>query len=520
MKSLRTESDKIITLPRTAWAKGGQSYCPADDTWRLYDGGVSITFSFKRCRSYCHRELVLSLKAYLVYLLRVQSLDACNNFQVRFLKLAQHCSSFAGEPVRNVTADGLLSYRASLDREHEYLLHSIRARVDAWVDLGYPGIDPDVPAVFRKLKLKKNDSGVAVRTHDPVKGPFNDEEYHAIIQYLLDTFAAGMIDLFDLTLGFLFIVFGPRPVSFAALRIKDFSVDKDIHGIDRYTLKIPAAKRRTGSRRSHFNQRTLTKEFGEMLAALVSLVQKRFATEIAAGVDLQELPFFPGSDPENGYGLCSRDISGMIGRCFEAGEPIVCNREGLQGTMLRVYPKRFRFTMGTRMAESGKREREIAEAMGHLAMQSSRVYVEATGKLRHVINEKLTPLVEPVAQYFLGTIVKSEADALRGDDPSSRIRSFHGAVNGRVLGNCGKSGFCGGFVPLPCYACRKFQPWADAPHAELLSWLVQDRKQKLTTTGDNTYASVNDDIIKKVADVALRCAQLLSLQAAHKELPR
>ncbi|MBJ6800436.1 site-specific integrase [Geomonas propionica] len=522
MKSLRTASKqgKGVKLPQTSWTKEKQQFCPGDDVWRLYDGGVSRTLTFERCRSCCHSELVQSLKAYLVYLLRFQSLDACNNFLERFLKLAKHCSLLAGGPVATITVDGVISYRATLDRDHEYLLHAIRARVEDWVQLGYPGIDPDVPEMLRKLKLKKNDSGVAVRTHHPVKGPFNDEEYHAIIQYLLDTFAAGQIDLFDLALGFLFVVFGPRPVSFAALRIKDFSVEKDSYGIDCYTLRIPAAKRRSGGRRTHLNVRKLSEEFGQMLSGLVPMVQKRFAKEIAAGLDLQELPFFPGKDASRGYCVSSSEISEQIERCFNAGVPIICNRRGLQGTVLHVNPRRFRITLGTRMAESGKREREIAEALGQTSMVSSRVYIEATGKLRHVINEKVMPLVEPFSKYFLGTIVQSEADAFRGDDPSSRIRSFDGSLKGRAVGTCGKSGFCGGFVPLPCYSCRKFQPWADAPHAELLAWLVQERQQKLAATGDETYASVNDEVIKKVADVVLRCSMLQGRKNAPKELPR
>jgi hypothetical protein len=160
------------------------------------------------------------------------------------------------------------------------------------------------------------------------------------------------------------------------------------------------------------------------------------------------------------------------------------------------------------MAEEGKREREIAQALGHVSMTSSRVYIEATGKIRHSINEKLAQEINPLAQYFLGNIVYSEAEATRGNDPSSRIRGFQGELKGDVLGSCGKTGFCGGFVPLPCYECRNFQPWVDAPHEEVLAWLLFDRARKYDVTGDERVATVNDEIIKKVADVARRCQSL------------
>lgn len=184
-----------------------------------------------------------------------------------------------------------------------------------------------------------------------------------------------------------------------------------------------------------------------------------------------------------------------------------------------MVPKRFRNTLGTRMAEEGRREREIATALGHTMVASARVYVEATAKVRHRINEKLGPELNPIAQYFLGRIVYSEGDAVRGDDPSSRVRSFDGELQGEVLGSCGKPGFCGGFVPLPCYRCRSFQPWLDAPHQEVLAWLLEDRQRKHALTGDDRYASVNDEVIKKVADVVRRCRTLRE-KTAPKEIDR
>lgn len=506
-------------LDRPAVTKEGCRYDPSLDVWRLHDGGTDAVFDFGRYRLCCTDRFVRNLKRCLVDQLRKQALDSCQNFFQRLLMLARHVSgSDGGALVDTITAADVLSFRAVLDRQNEYLLHGIRKRLLVWVPLGLDGVEADVPEFLAQMKLKGNEFGVAVRNHDPVRGAFNDEEFQALVQYLLDNYAAGVIELSDLALGFLFLAFGPRPISFSALRVKDFQVEKDKKGIPRYRLRIPAAKRQRGGRRTHFNSHPLTGEYGHMLIALVASVKLRFAGEIAAGFDPGELPLFPGEDPATGFATTSSTLYRKLVACFQAGAPIICTREGLQGTPLKVFPKRFRITVGTRMAEEGKREREIAKALGQLCPESARIYIESLGKMRARINGKLAPEITPVAQYFLGKLVGLEAEAVRGDDPTSRVRSFNGALKGEVLGTCGKAGFCGGFVPLPCYRCRSFQPWADAPHEEVLAWLLRDRQAKLEITGDPRYASVNDEVIKRISDVVRSCR--LRREGAQKVIPQ
>lgn len=258
-------------LPETASTKEGVEYGPRETVWRLYDTGKEITLNFDRYESICSEMFMYSLARYMIELLRLQALDSCKNFYERFLCLLQHSSLRRnGAPVDSVTAEDVASYRGILNKKKEHLLHSMRKRLRVWVQLRYEGVDPAASAYLDALKLKKNESGVAVLNHDPIKGPFDEDEYQSLIQYLLDTFALGIIDLSDLALGFLFIAFGPRPVSYAAMLVKDLEVHKDRHGIDRYTLKIPAAKRRAGGRRTHFLERTLTSEYGQMLQLLVT----------------------------------------------------------------------------------------------------------------------------------------------------------------------------------------------------------------------------------------------------------
>jgi integrase len=492
-------------LPKSALTKEGWEYLPADTTWRLHDGGSQVWLNFNLYKPYCDETFLHALKLYLVHLVRRQALDSCYNFFSRFRLLVKFASVRRGVDVTTITSDDIVGYRATLSKIHEHNLFALRGLLREWVALGYPGVEPEASQALDSLKLRKNDTGVAVRNHDPVRGPFNEEEFQSITRFALDRFAQGKINLSDLALVFLFMAFGPRPVTFAALRLKDLVVTRDRHDIDQFTLSLPAAKRHRGGRRTHHDDRKLTPEYGRMLQALATQVMARFATEIAAGQDPLELPLFVGHNPATRYLSSSGDLYRKLMAIFEAVDPIICTRPGLEGQPLKIFPRRFRHTVATRLAEEGKRQREIAKALGHVALTSCIVYIEATAKIRHKINEKLAQELSPIAQYFLGQIVYSEADAVRGNDPSSRIRTVDGT---QVVGSCGKTGFCGGFVPLPCYECPNFQPWVDAPHGEVLAWLLQDRERKFELTADVRYAAVNDELVKKVADVARRCLQL------------
>jgi len=82
----------------------------------------------------------------------------------------------------------------------------------------------------------------------------------------------------------------------------------------------------------------------------------------------------------------------------------------------------------------------------------------------------------PLAQAFSGTLIDSEKEAARANDPRSRINNN----NGNPVGNCGKFGFCANGA-VHCYTCNKFQPWLNAPHTEILTSVIteRDRKRKM-----------------------------------------
>ena len=94
-----------------------------------------------------------------------------------------------------------------------------------------------------------------------------------------------------------------------------------------------------------------------------------------------------------------------------------------------------------------------------------------------------------------------QADAARGDDPSSRIR----AGSGNVMGNCGHFGFCGALAPVACYTCNSFQAWVHGPHQEVLDGLLADNERVSRLTGDPQMTNIMNRTILAITRVIQLC---------------
>ena len=146
----------------------------------------------------------------------------------------------------------------------------------------------------------------------------------------------------------------------------------------------------------------------------------------------------------------------------------------------------------------------IAEILDHTDTQNVGVYTEATPAIIERIDRAIAMQMAPLAQAFAGKLIKSEAEATRGADPSSRIIDLRIDRSGQAMGSCGQYSHCGFSAPIACYRCSCFEPWLDGPHEAVLAYLL-DRREKLLATTDERMASVNDLTILAVAEVVRRC---------------
>ena len=77
---------------------------------------------------------------------------------------------------KHITPTVLINYRATLSRETEWYLGTLRGFIYKWYYLGYSGISDDVIDLLGEWTLKGNVKGDAVQRLDPTEGPLTDNE--------------------------------------------------------------------------------------------------------------------------------------------------------------------------------------------------------------------------------------------------------------------------------------------------------------------------------------------------------
>jgi integrase len=416
-------------------------------------------------------------------------------------------------PTALVTVSMLINYRSSLDKKTEYQLGALKGFLKYWVEHRYPGIDSDVAPLLASWRFRGCEKGRAIQMRCPEQGALSSFEYEALQSKLLDTFMNEEISLADFVLVTLFSATGRRPSQIADLKANDLIKAFSSDGLTEYFLNIPRRKQRGRGWRSDFKPVRLTPEIALAVSKLLETNKITFCElfphhESAAGL----LPIFPewnavkyiDSNP-SGVRIMQTEIfhrkaSLISAKIVRLVSSLSVPSERVRGT-IRVFPTRLRRTLATRAAREGYGSVVIAELLDHSDDQNARVYTENVPEHVNVINQAVAQQLAPLAQAFAGVLVDVEKDALRGSDPTSRIRTSSGSSTG----SCGHYGFCGALAPIACYTCRHFQPWLDGPHNEVLATLQADRSRLNEITCDPIMTSINDRTILAVTEVIQRC---------------
>lgn len=497
---------------RSAISSAGNIFDPVSRKWRISRDNL-IYLSW--VDDFLHPSMHSSYLSILRYYAEKYSAGHTSNLSDRFREFARYVHSVRGL-IERITANDLINYRSTLDREHEWYLGALRGFLKSWIELGYSGIDEDVPSLLDGWRLRGNIKGRAVQILSPTEGPLSDLEFEALHQALIDGFECDEIRMVDFALVELFVATGRRPAQIGDLKAKDFVDAKSKDGLKGFLLNVPRRKQRGVKWREQFKAFALGPEIGVLLKGMVDKNRDRLRS-LTNGVpenSLDELPIFPNWDAielhlmnHSGNKLATlleteefhqvtNDIRGRLDKVVLSLQ-VPSERTG---ESLRVFPTRLRRTLATRAAREGYGELIIAELLDHSDTQNARVYTENVPEHVDAINEAVARQLAPLAQAFAGVLVDRESDAMRGDDLSSRIKSEQGCV-----GTCGSHAFCGALGPIACYTCRQFQPWLDAPHQDVFDALLLERARILEITQDKTMAAINDRTIIAVTEVIQRC---------------
>jgi integrase len=314
----------------------------------------------------------------------------------------------------------------------DWRLHYVRDWYLWSAGRGFPQFSEQVAEVLEDLVIPGNPTGEAVRTRDPLKGAFDEIEFLALTTKLRAIGRDVMTPL-EYALCWLAIALGCNPLAYALLREEDFKPLKEV-GTDRIyaRLDVPRIKKGDALYRAQFHEKLLNDEIGAAVTNLILHNQARRDRE--PWPEGCAFPLFPrasidriragGPNREFAMHLRAEEITPALDAAIRKLK-IISHRTG---EPLKVNARRFRRTYGTRAVEEGASPLELAVMLDHSDLGTVQVYFETRASQVNRLDAAMALKLAPIADAFMGRIVRSEADAVNGGDPSKRIRGSGGTV--------------------------------------------------------------------------------------------
>jgi len=351
--------------------------------------------------------------------------------------------------LKTIDGNAVYQFNVNLGPEKNYKLNSIKKFLTKWKKLGYVGVETSALTMLEKIKVKANLTGEAVKRRDPNSGPLTEQELKMILESIRELLKENKIHLFIYCYIILLATTGRRPLQLTSLKAKDL-----IRTGEGCFLNIPKVKQRKDFR-SEFSLVSIDDCLYEKLTTLIDMNQKYIEDSInqSIGHIKNELPIFMDSKKsvsiQSGQSLdtimatdflhmknsfISKKLSALTTK-FNIG--LSRNNEHM-----RLNARRFRYTLGSRLAKEGASVEVIAKALDHKSINSSGIYVKNSSDNVHDIDMKLHSFFEPLSKIFLG-----------GDSTQNKKLFTEYVLNSF------------GFTDrkhehIECFTCKNFRAWS------------------------------------------------------------
>ncbi|MBQ4854641.1 site-specific integrase [Rhodanobacter sp. B2A1Ga4] len=491
-----------------AVSKDGYPFDPSDDHWQLNkDVQVSLVLP-----GLVDVSTEAGFRATLLRYAEEASARHTRNMETRFKRYLRDTMA------PQVTVVDLVNWRASLGPDQQWYLGGLKGFLLAWYDYGFAGVSEEVVDLLQGWRIQGNEKGAAVASGCPESGPYTDLEMDAVLDWANMAVASKDIAFEDYAYLLTLAMTARRPVQIAALRRRDL-VEEPGGGAPMYRLRIPRAKQRGVAFRGAFRSLAVLEDLylvlREQHRQSVAAVSAAIGQELDSALAV-ELPIFLnrqrvqkisradelrdlllGRAPDQLHAKTS-SLDSALQRCAKSSTA----RSERTGELIRLSATRFRHTRGTKLRREGFSAFIIAELLDHSDIQNVRVYTENTAQEAVVIDELVGAQLAPFAQACLGRLVRSEREAIRGEDPRSRVPN----ERQHAVGTCGNYGFCAsGF--RACYTCYHFQPWVDGPHEEVLVDLYAEKERTRAAGCADVVVNANDQLILAVEHCVAMCKE-------------
>ena len=283
-------------------SRSGYQINLSDGKWLI---SKNMTINFDLVENLIDINLIPAMKLVMSFYVKNYSSSHVSNIYDRFRDYLKFSKSKA------ITVNGLINFRSSLDREHEWYLGTIKGFLKKWHELGYEGVSDDVVDLLNSWRLKGNVKGDVVKRLDPEQGPLTDIELQNIIEAAASLYEEDKITIDQFAMVRLLSASGRRPIQLSHMKLKDV-----MHGSNKnqgvaYVLNIPRAKQRGVGFRGSFKQLQVTENLWRILDLQRSNVISRFEDKFGKLNDkvLLELPLFPDYKAIQSYDCTGQAIS-------------------------------------------------------------------------------------------------------------------------------------------------------------------------------------------------------------------
>lgn len=365
------------------------------------------------------------------------------------------------------------------------------------------------------LELPGNPKGEAVRMEDPESGPLHKSlELPILVNALKLDEGRSLEHLQQKVVVALSIAFGRNPANLTFLRESDFERLAPGGEDPCYIIRMPRIKKRFVNPRDDLLDEYLDPSFGAMIEQLIEtskLVPLSFADRTF--VNPEERPLLINKngnkaailskDIDNAFNLTSSDISRLLS-AFVKRHNII---SPLTGELMRVTPRRLRYTLATGLAAEGISKRELARILDHTDTQHVNVYFEMAGKIIEHLDKAAAKGLSKYLNFFKGRLIDSDEAAVNGerDDKHLMYVGDQDPTDQTDIGVCGEFSVCHLDPPYSCYLCPKFQPYRHADHEHVLECLLAGREERLKKYENARLGIQLDEVIAAVAQVVNLC---------------
>lgn len=483
-------------LPSVAHTRSGKTFDPRSDLWQWYDGPSLMRINFNLLPDN-FKQFRERLKKALTVLTKGHSPEYVMNIFAVFLSFARATPSLSPQGA-SITALDIGNYAAGQGGLRALRVSHLAPLLYKWFRMGLAGVDQATVDYLYGRRSLSNVKGEAVRTRDPLKGPFTDSEFQALFRALAAALEDESIALWAICLAKLLAATGGRPSQFASMKILDYTPAVGGPTPAPAKIALPQIKNRLEHARMAFLDFDLSTQTADILGRYIETLRERGLGPKSALFHLSVVRPRDSAPPRNVGEMFADHPTGAELRAFMYRElaPIAPVSERTGYEPIPLNPRRFRYTFGTRMAEEGASKALIADRLGHVDVSNVAVYFEASPVIVDSIDRAMGASLAPIARAFMGTLIEGECEeSQRG----RRIVDFR--ISSKPLGDCGKDSACTLQRPVACYTCHRFEPWLDGPHEDELQRLLADRAE----CDDERIAGINDDAIEAVREVIEEC---------------